>query len=86
MRSADEEFVEAYGKHMDAQALIEIVGSPALREAVRKTNIVVMQIHQLAKHHQFDQIGAKFVELAAGSEELTNACRAELGFGEKPNE
>ena len=82
VRQTQIEFAKAYGRYMNAQIVVEMVGSEHLRTALRTVTHSVHVSHGFIKGKLIGDAWASLREFSAANEALMNACRKELGFEE----
>ncbi len=80
IQEAHREFVRSYGAYLNAQIVVEMVGSEQLREALQTLTKTIMATHQHIQAKDFERAWIAFPQFATGNEAFMNACRTELGF------
>jgi hypothetical protein len=74
------DFVTAYGRYLNAQIVVEMVGSEDLRQALRDLTNTIMQAHGHVKAKEMNEAWTALTHFAIANEAFMNACRVELGF------
>jgi hypothetical protein len=82
IQEAQIEFATAYGRYMDAQIILEMVGSVALIKELRNLTNTIHVAHTQIKAREMSEAWATVARFATANEIFMNACRRELGFEE----
>ncbi|HEV8413563.1 MAG TPA: hypothetical protein VGQ49_08200 [Bryobacteraceae bacterium] len=79
-RQAHVEFTRAYGSYLNAELIVEMVGSNGLQEARREMTKTVMQAQRHVEANNLDETFKALARFANANADFLKACRKELGF------
>jgi hypothetical protein len=80
VQQAQVEFVTAYGYYLNAEIVVEMVGSKQLQQARQELTKTIMRAHRQIEARALDDGSRALAQFANANADLMNACRRELGF------